>query len=111
MLNSGTAALHAAVAPAGICPGDEVITTPFSFLTSPTSIIYQNGIPIFGDIDPGAYNLDPGRIEEKISEKTKAILSVHIASLPADMDRINGIAGKQNLLAIERRLPVRWGAL
>jgi len=111
VLNSGTAALHAAVAPAGICPGDEIITTPFSFPTSRTSITYQSGIPIFGDIDPGTYNPDPGRIEEKISEKAKAILSVHIASLPADMDRINAIAGKQNLLVIERHLPVRWGAL
>ncbi len=101
VLNSGTAALHAAVAAAGIGPGDEVITTPFSFLTSTTSIIYQNGIPIFADIDPETYNLDPGRIEEKISEKTKAILPVHIAGLPADMDQINAIARKHNLVVIE----------
>ena len=93
--------MHAAVAAAGIGPGDEVITTPFSFLTSTTSIMYQNGIPIFADIDPKTYNLDPARIEEKITEKTKAILPVHIAGLPADMDRIDAIAKKHGLIVIE----------
>ena len=101
VLNSGTAALHAAVAAAGIGPGDEVITTPFSFLTSATSIMYQNGIPVFADMDPKTYNLDPARIEEKITGKTKAILPVHIAGLPADMDRINAIARKHGLVVIE----------
>ena len=101
VLNSGTAALHAAVAAAEIGPGDEVITTPFSFLTSATSILYQNGIPVFADIKPDTYNIDPARIEQKISEKTKAILPVDIGGLPCDIDAIKAIAGKHNLLVIE----------
>jgi len=101
VLNSGTAALHAAIAAAEIGPGDEVITTPFSFLTSTTSILYQNGIPVFADIDSKTYNLDPDRIEEKISEKTKAILPVDIAGLSCDIDKINAIAKRHHLLVIE----------
>lgn len=101
VVNSGTAALHAAVAAAGIGPGDEVITTPFSFLTSATAIMYQNGIPVFADIDARTYNIDPKRVEEKINDRTKAILVVHIAGLPCDMDEINAIARKYNLVVIE----------
>lgn len=101
VLNSGTAALHAAVAAAEIGPGDEVITTPFSFLTSTTSILYQNGIPVFADIKPDTYNIDPARIEEKISEKTKAILPVDIGGLPCDIEAIKTIAAKHKLLVIE----------
>lgn len=100
-VNSGTAALHMAIAAAGVGPGDEVITSSFSFLSSATAILHQNAIPIFVDIDPRTFNIDPGKIEEKITKKTKAIIPVHIHGLPADMNRINKIARKYNLVVIE----------
>ncbi|MCK5156350.1 MAG: DegT/DnrJ/EryC1/StrS family aminotransferase [Spirochaetales bacterium] len=100
-VNSGTAALHIALAAAGISPGDEVITSAFSFLASSSCILHHNAIPVFVDIDPKTFNIDPKQIEEKISEKTKAIIPVHIHGLPADMDSINRIAKKYNLVVIE----------
>ena len=100
-VNSGTAALHAAVAAAGVGPGDEVITSPFTFLSSASSVLHHNGIPIFADIDPKTYNIAPEEIKEKITEKTKAIIPVHIHGLPADMDEINKIAKDNNLAVIE----------
>ena len=100
-VNSGTAALHMAVAAAGIGPGDEVITSAFSFLASATAPMHQGAIPVFVDIDPKTYNMDPKKIEEKISENTKAIIAVHIQGLPADMDEIRAIAEKHNLVLIE----------
>ena len=100
-MNSGTAALHAAIAAADIGPGDEVITPAFSFLASATCILHHNAIPVFADIDPVTYNIDPKKIEEKITEKTKAIIPVHIHGLPADMDEILAIARKHNLIVIE----------
>jgi len=100
-VNSGTAALHVAVAAAGVGPGDEVITSPFTFLSSASSVLHQNGIPVFADIDPRTYNIDPQRIKEKITERTKAVIPVDIHGLPADMDQINEIARKNNLVVIE----------
>jgi len=100
-MNSGTACLHGAVAAAGVQPGDEVITTAFSFLASAVSVLHHNGIPVFVDIDPESYNIDINKIEEKITEKTKAIMPVHIHGLPADMDEIMAIAKKHNLIVIE----------
>jgi len=100
-VNSGTAALHMAIAAAGVGPGDEVITSSFSFLSSATAILHQNAIPVFVDIDPRTFNINPDKIEEKITEKTKAIIPVHIHGLPADMNRINKIARKYNLVVIE----------
>lgn len=99
--NSGTAALHMGIAAAGIGPGDEVITSAFSFLASATCILHHNGIPVFVDIDPKTYNIDVNKIEEKITEKTKAIIPVHIHGLPCDMDRILEIARRHNLVVIE----------
>ena len=99
--NSGTAALHMAIAAAGIGPGDEVITSSFTFLSSATAVLHHNAIPIFVDIDPKTFNIAPERIEEKINPKTKAIMPVHIHGLPADMDEINQIAKKHNLIVIE----------
>lgn len=99
--NSGTAALHMAIAAAGIGPGDEVITAAFTFLSSATSVLHHNGIPVFVDIDPRTFNIDPGKIEEKITPRTRAIIPVHIHGLPADMDRINQIAKEHNLVVIE----------
>ncbi|MQY69678.1 MAG: aminotransferase class V-fold PLP-dependent enzyme, partial [Firmicutes bacterium] len=100
-VNSGTAALHMAVAAAGIGPGDEVITSAFSFLASAVAVLHHNAIPIFVDIDPKTFNIDPKKIEEKISSRTKAIMPVHIHGLPADMDEINEIAKKHHLVVIE----------
>ncbi len=100
-MNSGTAALHAAVAAADIGPGDEVITAAFSFLASATSILHHNAIPVFVDIDPATYNIDPRKIEEKITERTKAVIPVHIHGLPCDMDEIMAIAKRHNLVVIE----------
>jgi len=100
-VNSGTAALHMAVAAAGVGPGDEVITSAFSFLASATAAMHQGAIPVFVDINPRTFNLDPEKIEEKISENTKAIIPVHIHGLPADMDEIKEIARRYDLVVIE----------
>ncbi len=99
--NSGTSALHMAVAASGVEPGDEVITPAFSFLASATCILHHNAIPVFVDIDPVTFNIDPDKIEEKITSKTKAIIVVHIQGLCCDMDRINKIAKKNNIMVIE----------
>lgn len=101
VVNSGTAALHACVVAAGIGPGDEVITPAYSFWATSQAVLAHNGIPIFVDIDPVTMNMDPKKIEEKITEKTKALLPVHIHGLCADMDEINKIAKKHKLKVIE----------
>ncbi len=97
---NGTAALHAATYAADIKEGDEVITTPITFAASANSIIYQNGTPVFSDIDPDTYNIDPESIEEKITEKTKAIIPVHYTGQPCEMEKIMKIAAKNNLTVI-----------
>ncbi len=101
LTNSGTAALHAAVAAAGTEPGDEIITSAFTFVASATCILHHNAIPVFADVDLDTFNIDPASIEEHISERTRAIIPVHIHGMPADMDRINKIARDHNLLVIE----------
>ncbi|MBI1745260.1 MAG: DegT/DnrJ/EryC1/StrS family aminotransferase [Acidobacteria bacterium] len=100
-VNGGTSALHMAVAAAGVGPGDEVITTAFSFVATAAAILHHNAIPIFVDIDPRTYNIDVSRIEEKITPRTKAIIPVHIHGLPADMDEIWALARKYELAVIE----------
>ncbi len=99
--NSGTSALHMAVAASGVEPGDEVITPALSFLASATCVLHHNAIPVFVDIDPVTFNIAPEKIEEKITKKTKAIIIVHLHGLCCDMDRINRIAKKYNLIVIE----------
>jgi perosamine synthetase len=99
--NSGTAVLHMAVAAAGVQPGDEVITTPMSWSSTATSILHHNAIPVFADIDPETYTLDPKQIEAKITPRTRAILPVHLYGLPADMDGIMAVAEKHGLKVIE----------
>jgi dTDP-4-amino-4,6-dideoxygalactose transaminase len=99
--NSGTAALHIATAAAGVGPGDEVITSALTFVASALSALHHNAIPVFVDIDPVTFNIDPSKIEEKISSKTKAIVPVHLHGIPADMDEINAIAAKYGLTVIE----------
>ena len=97
VVNSGTAALHAAVVAAGVGPGDEVITPAYSFWATAQAIMAHNGIPVFVDIDPDSMNMDPTKIEEKITEKTRALMPVHVHGLCADMDPINAIAKKYGL--------------
>ena len=99
--NSGTAALHMAVAAAGVQPGDEVITTPMSWSSTATSILHHNAIPVFADIDPATYTLDPQQVEAKITPRTRAILPVHLYGLPADMDGLMAMAEKHGLKVIE----------
>ncbi|MDH5795090.1 MAG: DegT/DnrJ/EryC1/StrS family aminotransferase [Candidatus Bathyarchaeota archaeon] len=99
--NSGTSALHMAVAAAGVGSGDEVIAPAYTFLASASCVLHHNGIPVFVDVDPDTYNIDPDKIEEKISKKTKAIVAVHIHGLPADMDGVNAIAKQYGLVVIE----------
>ena len=100
-VSSGTAGLHLAVIAAGVTDGDEVITTPFSFVASANVILYERARPVFVDIDPGALNIDPNRIEAAITPRTKAILPVHAFGQPADMDPILDIARRYNLTVIE----------
>jgi dTDP-4-amino-4,6-dideoxygalactose transaminase len=100
-LNSGTSALHLALLAADIGPGDEVITTPATFVATVAAIVYTGATPVFVDIDPASYTINPALIEEKISKKTRAILPVHLYGQTADMDLIKAIAANHGLLVIE----------
>jgi dTDP-4-amino-4,6-dideoxygalactose transaminase len=100
-VNSGTSALHLALLAAGVGEGDEVITTPFTFVATAAAIRYAGARPVFVDIEPDSFNLDPARIEEAVTAKTKAILPVHLFGQPADMDPILEIARRRRLLVIE----------
>ncbi|MBW6462071.1 MAG: DegT/DnrJ/EryC1/StrS family aminotransferase [DPANN group archaeon] len=99
--NNGTSALHVALLACGIKEGDEVITTPFSFTATANSILYCGAKPVFSDIDENTFNLDPLKIEDNITNKTKAVLVVHLFGNPCDMDKIKEICNKHNLLLIE----------
>lgn len=99
--SSGTAALHVALGAAGISVGDEVITSPITDQGTVVGILYQNAIPIFADLDPHSYTMTAESIEEKITAKTKAIIVVHLAGNPCDMDPIMELAKKYNLRVIE----------
>lgn len=100
-VSSGTAGLHLALIAAGIKAGDEIITSPFSFIASANSILYVGASPVFVDIDPLTYNMDPARIEAAITKRTKAIMVVHIFGQPCDMRSIEKIAKKHKLPIIE----------
>lgn len=98
---SGTTALHVALLAHGIGPGDEVITTPFTFIASVNSILFTGATPIFVDIDPETYNINPDLIEKAITSKTKAILPVHLYGYVCDMDALQAIADRHGLVIIE----------
>ena len=100
-VNSGTSALHTAIAAAGIGPGDEVIVSSYSFTASAASIVMNNAIPIFCDIDPITFNIDVSKIESLITERTKAIIPVHLFGQPAEMDSIMALSKNYNLIVIE----------
>ncbi len=100
-LNSGTSALHLALLAAGVGPGDEVITVPFTFVASVAAVIYAGARPVLVDIDPRSFTLDPAAIEAAVTPRTKAILPVHLYGQPADMDPIMEIARQRGLVVIE----------
>ncbi len=100
-VNSGTSALFISLVALGIGPGDEVITTPFTFIATSNSIMMVGAKPVFVDIDPVNYNIDPEKIEAAITDKTKAIMPVEVFGNPANFDKICEIADRHNLVVIE----------
>lgn len=99
--SNGTTALSTALEAMNIAPGDEVITSPFTFIASANTITMMGAIPIFVDIKPDTYNIDPEKIEDAITPKTKAIMPIHIFGMPADMKHIMDIAEDHDLMVIE----------
>src|SRR5579885_611306 len=100
-VSSGTAALHLALIAHDIGYGDEVITTPFSFAATANVILLVGATPVFVDIDPETYNIDPEQVQAAITPRTKAIMPVHLYGNPCDMERLEAIAATNNLVIIE----------
>jgi len=100
-LNSATSSLHLAMKLIDLKEGDEVITTPLTFVSTNHAILYERGVPVFADVQPDTLNIDPEDIKRKITEKTKAIVCVHFAGYPCDLDEIHEIARAYNLVVIE----------
>lgn len=100
-VNSGTSALHLALLAAGVGPGDEVITIPFTFVATVSAICYTGATPVFVDIDARSFTMDPAQLEEKITSRTKAILPVHLYGQMADMSAIMDIANRHGIPVIE----------
>jgi perosamine synthetase len=100
-LNSGTAALHCCLAAAGVRQGDEVIVPAYTFSATAMAVVHQGAVPVFVDVHPRTYNLDPAKVEEKLTERTRAIVAVHLHGLPADMDEINALAERHHVAVIE----------
>ncbi|MCA9133583.1 MAG: DegT/DnrJ/EryC1/StrS family aminotransferase, partial [Planctomycetales bacterium] len=107
--SSGTAALHIAVSAAGIGLGDEVITSPITDIGTVIGVLYQQAVPVFADLLPHTYNLDPADVERRITPKTKAIIAVHLAGNPCDMQALRRLADKHSLVLIEDCCQ-GWGA-
>ena len=101
MTNSGTAALHCAVAAAGVRAGDEVIVPAFSFVATPMAVLHQGAVPVFCDIDAQIHSIDPRRIDALVGARTRAIMPVHAHGLPADMVEIRAVARRHGLAVIE----------
>ena len=99
-VSSGTTGLHLLCVAAGIGPGDEVITSPYSFAASANCFVYEGGIPVFADIDPQTLNLDPAAVEAAITERTKAIVAVDIYGYPCELDELRAIAERHGLALI-----------
>jgi len=100
-VNSGTSALHLIVRALGLGPGDEVVTTPFSFVASANCLLYEGARPVFVDIDPETFNLDVSRIEAALNERTRAILAVDVFGHPADWDELERLAHRYDLKLID----------
>jgi dTDP-4-amino-4,6-dideoxygalactose transaminase len=98
---SGTTALHTCLLAHNLAAGDEVITSAFTFIASSNSILFAGGRPVFVDIDPATFNIDPDKIESAITPRTRAIMPVHLFGLSCEMDSILAIASQYNLLVIE----------
>ena len=98
--NSGTSTLHAALDAVGVCPGDEVITTPLTVISNLDVILAQNAIPVFADVDRYTFNLDPDAVQRAITEKTKAIMPVSLYGVPCDLDGFNELAAAHDLVVI-----------
>ena len=107
-VNSGTAALHIALLAHGIGKEDEVITSPFSFIATANSILYTGAKPVFVDVELDTFNIDPERVKEKITSKTKAIMPVHLYGHPAEMKAIMEIAEDNKLFVIEDACQSPW---
>jgi perosamine synthetase len=100
-VSSGTAALHLAVRAAGVQAGDEVVTTPFSFVASANCLLYENARPVFCDIDPRTLNIDPAAAAAAVTDRTTGLLPVHIFGYPADMPAFEGLAAERGLWLVE----------
>lgn len=100
-VSSGTAALHLACLAAGFKAGDEVVTTPISFAATANSVLYAQARPVFADIDPDTYNIDPVQVEKKLGSATRGIIPVHYTGLPCSMEKIRDLARQNNLVVIE----------
>jgi dTDP-4-amino-4,6-dideoxygalactose transaminase len=107
--SSGTAAIHIAVAAAGIGPGDEVITSPVTDIGSVIGVLYQQAVPVFADLGAATYNLDVADVQRRITPKTKAIIAVHLAGNPCDLDALKVLADRHKLILIEDCAQA-WGA-
>jgi dTDP-4-amino-4,6-dideoxygalactose transaminase len=99
--SSGTTALHLALLALGIGPGDEVITSPFSFIASANAVLFCGARPLFADIDPATFNVDPNALERAITPRTKALIPVHLFGQPADMDALTAIAERHGVPIVE----------
>jgi perosamine synthetase len=100
-VNSGTAALHCAAVAVGVGPGDEVIVPAFSFVATPMSVLHAGATPVFCDIEPETFNIDPTKVADLISERTRALMPVHMHGVVADMDALQAIADRHGLAIIE----------
>jgi dTDP-4-amino-4,6-dideoxygalactose transaminase len=99
--SSGTAALHTAIVSLGVRPGDEVLLPAYTYISTAAAVAHHGAVPVFCDIDERTFNIDPARIEERITERTTAIMPVHVHGLPADMDEIQRIADRHGLGVVE----------
>jgi perosamine synthetase len=100
-VSSGTAGLHLGVRLAGVGPGDEVITSPFSFVASANCVLYEGGTPVFADIDPRTFNLDPSAVEGAVTERTKAVVAVDIFGYPCELDELTAICDRNGLALVQ----------
>ena len=99
--NSGTSALHIALAAAGVGQGDEVIVPALSFIATAQAVLHQGATPVFADVDPATYNIDPNDAAQRVTARTRAIVPVHLHGLPADMDALGALAERHGLAIIE----------
>jgi perosamine synthetase len=100
-VSSGTAGLHLGMRLAGIGPGDEVVTTPFSFVASANCALYEGATPVFADVQPHTYNLDPAVVEAAVTDRTKAVMTVDIFGYPCELDELRAVCDRHGLVLVE----------